>query len=252
MASGLLVDYLGVGLAADRPVAPDIYTGALALYFATDTGILSGWDGAAWETLSSTGGIVAVAPTGGYQDGALLVYDGVAEAWVELPQGAPGDVLTASLSGPPDWVPAAGGGDVSGPGSSVDNTVPRFVGTAGDEIEDTGIVIGDNDELYGYKAQVERQTGTSYTLTESDTGQIMEFSDAGTITITLPSTMPKGFACTVVQAGAGVLDFVAESGGTLSNRQGHNSSAGQYAVCLLYVSENTSGAAWVLGGDTAS
>lgn len=250
MASGLLVDYLGVGLAADRPVAPDTYTGALALYFSTDTGILSGWDGATWENLTSVGAIVAVEPTGGYQDGALLVYDGVAEAWVELPQGAAGDVLTASPSGPPDWLP--GGGDVTGPGSSVDNTVPRFVGTAGDQIQDTGVIIGDNDELYGYKAQVDRETGTTYTLTEADSGKIKEFSNASTITITLPSTMPKGFACTVVQAGAGVLDFVAESGGTLSNRQSHNSSAGQYAVCLLYVSANTSGATWVLGGDTAT
>ncbi len=250
MASGRLIDYLGQGLASERPAAPDLYAGALGLWYSTDTATLSAWDGAAW---SDVGGLSVATPSGGFTDGALLFYSAALAAFIELPLGNPGDVLTATASLGPQWDPAgSGSGDVNGPVSSVDNTVPRWVGTSGTDIEGTGVLIGDDDELSGYKALVERQTGTSYTLAESDTGQIMEFSNAATITLTLPSTMPKGFACTVAQLGAGVIDFVVESGGTLVNRQGHNSSAGQYALCTLYVSENTTGAVWVLGGDTAA
>lgn len=251
MASGRLIDYLGQGLASARPAAPDLYTGALGLWYSTDTGVLSVWDGTGW---SDTGGLAVVAPSGGFSDGALLVYDSGAQAFIELPPGNPGDVLTATASNGPQWDPAGGGGggDVNGPVASTDTAVPRWNGTGGTDLENTGVLIGDDDELSGYKALVDRATGTSWTPAETDSGKIKELSNAATITVTLPSTMPKGFACTVVQMGAGVVDFVPESGGSLVNRQGHNSSAGQYAICTLYVSENTTGAVWVLGGDTAT
>ncbi len=47
-APTLISDYLGRGLAAARPVTPTPPTGTLAAYLATDTGVLSVWDGAAW------------------------------------------------------------------------------------------------------------------------------------------------------------------------------------------------------------
>jgi hypothetical protein len=195
----------------------------------------------------------ALSRVGGFSNGAILVYDSVSGAFVELPPGDPGDLLTIEASNGPQWAPGgAGTGDVVGPVSSVDNTLPRFVGTSGTQIEGTGIVVGDDDELSNYKALVEELTGTSYTVTEADSGKILEFNNAATITVTLPSNMPKGVAFTAVQAGAGVIDFVVETGGVLANRQSHNSSAGQYAMCSLYVRENVSGATWVLGGDTAA
>jgi hypothetical protein len=46
MASGRLIDYIGYGLIADRPVAPDLHTGTLGLYWATDEDKLYSWDGA--------------------------------------------------------------------------------------------------------------------------------------------------------------------------------------------------------------
>ena len=48
MASGRLIDYLGYGLLSARPVAPDLYTGTLGIYYATDTGLAYMWDGATW------------------------------------------------------------------------------------------------------------------------------------------------------------------------------------------------------------
>jgi hypothetical protein len=248
MASGRLIDYLGSGLASARPAAPDLATDSAGFWWSTDTGVLSIWDGSTWTELD-LGDIVV--PSGGFTDGALLV------AWggqlVELPPGDPGDVLGLDASIGPYWQPNPGGGDVLGPGASVDNTVPRWVGTTGDEIEDTGVVIGDNDELYGYRAQVDRVTASSYTPALTDSGRIKELEDGAGVTCNLDREMPKGFNCTVTQWGAGAVNFVPESGGTLVNRQGHTETAGQYAMVTLYVSENSGGSAavWVLGGDTA-
>lgn len=59
MASGLILDYLKYGLAADRPATPDVYTGAVALYLAIDTATLSAWDGTAWVDITSGGGLAA-------------------------------------------------------------------------------------------------------------------------------------------------------------------------------------------------
>lgn len=50
--SGLITNYLAVGLASARPVSPIITTGAIAIYFASDTGAASIWDASSWQTLS--------------------------------------------------------------------------------------------------------------------------------------------------------------------------------------------------------
>lgn len=49
--SGALKQYLGVGLAAARPVTPAVQTDGLAFYYATDTSTMSFWDGA-WNTFT--------------------------------------------------------------------------------------------------------------------------------------------------------------------------------------------------------
>lgn len=49
MASSLLKDYIGRGLAADRPATPAPGTGVGVIYYATDTETLSVWDGSAWD-----------------------------------------------------------------------------------------------------------------------------------------------------------------------------------------------------------
>lgn len=56
MASGRLIDYLGTGVIASRPATPVLHTGTLGLWFATDTGILSAWDGSTWEDIGGGGG----------------------------------------------------------------------------------------------------------------------------------------------------------------------------------------------------
>lgn len=54
-SSTLIVDYLGQGLAAARPVAPNVPSTGIALYAATDTGDVDAWYGGSWTTISSGG-----------------------------------------------------------------------------------------------------------------------------------------------------------------------------------------------------
>lgn len=56
MASGRLIDYLGCDVAANRPVAPILNANTLGLFFATDTGELSAWDGVSWVEDIAGGG----------------------------------------------------------------------------------------------------------------------------------------------------------------------------------------------------
>ena len=53
MASGRLIDYLGRGLLAARPATPDLATGGLGFYYATDNSTLYAWDGTAWQAVTS-------------------------------------------------------------------------------------------------------------------------------------------------------------------------------------------------------
>jgi hypothetical protein len=54
--SAILTDYLGEGLASARPATLSIAPSALGLYYATDTTVLSAWNGSAWVTITTGGG----------------------------------------------------------------------------------------------------------------------------------------------------------------------------------------------------
>lgn len=101
------------------------------------------------------------------------------------------------------------------------------------------------------QATLNLQTGTTYTLAATDDGKVVSLSNAASITLTLPNSLPAGFSCLVEQYAAGVVAFSAAAGGTLRQRQSFAHTAGQYAVASLYVRANSGGAAaeWVLAGD---
>lgn len=251
MASGLLVDYLGSGLASARPVAPDLFSGSMGLWYSTDTGDLDLWDGTDWQTVANAGqgAIIGNEPSAGWTDGALLAYDQAQGVWVEVPPGSDGQILRL-VSGTPDWDDETPGG-ISAPSSSTDNALVRWGGTGANLLENSGVIVSDDDEISGYKGLVDRETASSYTFVEADSGRIKELEDGTGVDAVLDRDMPKGFACTVVQAGAGTINFRPETGATLENRQSQTESAGQWAMCTLYVSSNAGSAAvWVLGGDT--
>lgn len=148
----------------------------------------------------------------------------------------------------------SGGGSIGGSTGSTDNAVLRADGTGGATIQATGVIIGDSNELSGYAANVNAQTGTTYTLQASDAGKMVTLSNASAITVTLPNSLSAGFVCSWAQKGAGQVTFTAAGGGTLNNRSGHTKSAGQYALGTLYVDANAGGSAaiYYLGGDTTT
>jgi hypothetical protein len=62
--STLIVDYVARGLDAAKPVgAPPIASGAMAAYYATDTGILYLWNNASWVAFSGGGSGLLVTAT---------------------------------------------------------------------------------------------------------------------------------------------------------------------------------------------
>lgn len=149
--------------------------------------------------------------------------------------------------------PGAGSGDVVGPGASTDNALVRWDGTGGTDVKDSGVLIDDDNKISGYNANINKQTGTSYTLQASDAGKIVELTNAGAIALTVPNNFDEGFACTIVQGGAGQVTVASTGSGTVVNRQSHTKTAGTNAMAALYVRSNTgTDAVWVLGGDTAA
>lgn len=106
----------------------------------------------------------------------------------------------------------------------------------------------------GVKNEVNVQTGTSYTLLTTDNNKMITLSNSGAITLTMPNSLPVGFACSVVQGGTGAITFTPASGATRTNSSSHTKSGGQYAACALAVVANSGGAAAVynLSGSTAA
>lgn len=68
-----------------------------------------------------------------------------------------------------------------------------------------------------------------YTLTPEDNGALVVMNKGSAVTVTIPTLLPVGFRCRVLQKGAGQVTFAA-SGTTIRNYDGQTKTAGQYAV----------------------
>jgi hypothetical protein len=107
--------------------------------------------------------------------------------------------------------------------------------TAGN-ISTTGTFTGNSDtsSISGFSANI-TSVSTNYPLTAADNGKVIQSTSATAITITIPSGLPAGFNCTVVQMGAGQITFA----GTYFNRGNFNKTASQYAiVSILHLGSN--------------
>lgn len=88
-------------------------------------------------------------------------------------------------------------------------------------------------------AAYNNQTGTTYTLVAGDNGKVVTLNNASAITLTVPTSLPAGFNCSIVQLGAGQVTITA-SGTTINNRQSFTKTAGQYsAATILQYTTNT-------------
>jgi len=110
-AATTIISYLGEGLAAARPATPSLGTGVLGIWFSTDTGVLSAWDGAAWADVNpvATSSVLGLVKPDGtiitISAGAITVAKASSSLFgVVKVDGttitAAGGVISASASGP--------------------------------------------------------------------------------------------------------------------------------------------------------
>jgi hypothetical protein len=95
-----------------------------------------------------------------------------------------------------------------------------------------GYIRSDQGYRIGTNA-INAQTGTSYTLTGTDNGKIVTFSNAATTTVTIPAGLDTGFNCTVIQLGAGQVGFTAPSGVTMQSYGNQFKLIGQHASATV-------------------
>lgn len=96
-----------------------------------------------------------------------------------------------------------------------------------------GVHRGDallNQRIYPREASsLNTQTSTTYTLLPSDNGKVITLNNAAGITLTVPTGLPIGFSCRVIQLGAGLVTLTA-SGTTVNSFGGTLALGGQYAA----------------------
>ena len=98
-------------------------------------------------------------------------------------------------------------------------------------ISTTGNLTGGNastSTISGFAANV-ATISTGYNLTAADNGKIIQSTAATAISIAIPTGLPTGFNCTIVQMGAGQITFT----GTYLNRGNFTKTASQYAVVSI-------------------
>lgn len=158
-------------------------------------------------------------------------------------------ITGGSIAGITDLAVADGG---TGASSLTSNALLKGNGTSA--VQASGITVDSNNQIYGFKANFNDQTGTSYTLLSTDSGKTVTLTNGSAITVTLPNDLAIGFECECIQGGAGQVTFTAAGGATLQNRSSHTKIAGQYGAVRLKVVTNSGGSSAVynLAGDTAT
>jgi hypothetical protein len=105
-------------------------------------------------------------------------------------------------------------------------------------ISTTGALTGGNSStsnISGFAANV-ASISANYSITSADNGKVLQSTSATAISIAIPTGLPTGFNCTIVQMGAGQITFT----GTYLNRGGFTKSASQYSVIsILHLGSNS-------------
>lgn len=90
---------------------------------------------------------------------------------------------------------------------------------------------GTTTTLTNFGAEINTQSGTTYTLASTDNGKIISFTSNSAVTITVPA-LTSGFNCLIVQRGTGQVTLV-NGGGIVNNRYNFTKTAGQHAIMSL-------------------
>jgi hypothetical protein len=92
------------------------------------------------------------------------------------------------------------------------------------------------------------QTGTTYTVAQTDCGKIVKGKNAGAITITVPSTITGVCHVTILQEGAGQITVAAGASATLNGA--FTKTRAQWAM-ISVSNVGATAADWILAGDGA-
>jgi hypothetical protein len=96
----------------------------------------------------------------------------------------------------------------------------------------------------GAVPSVRTVAGTTDTLLSADAGNVVAYTSATAVTLTVPAGLPATFQTLLIQRGAGAITVTA-SGTTINNPDGSLVTAGQYSeVSLVATALNT----YILGG----
>jgi hypothetical protein len=112
-------------------------------------------------------------------------------------------------------------------GTAPNNVVPGYYywnGTVWVQISN-GLII-DNSKTAGF------------TLAASDNNKVFLITSASAITVTVPSSLPIGFSCQIIQGGAGAIS-IAGSGVTLNSSNGFVTRATNSVIGLVMNSTTT-------------
>jgi len=112
----------------------------------------------------------------------------------------------------------------------------------------------DGEAILGFKASLPNEiTAATYTVADSDNGQVLRVNHATGCTVTIPSgllsTDSTGFNCSFIQVGAGQITFANDGTSTINNRQSHTKTNAQWAAASVVSTANN---VFVLAGDTAA
>ena len=112
-------------------------------------------------------------------------------------QGGVGTYLKNDGTGTLSWSTP---GDISGPVSSVDNTIPRFDGTTGKVVQGSGVSVSDTADMVGMKSLGLKDTAGTGVLTIQTPASITDYS------VTLPGTQ-GGVGTYLKNDGVGMLSW---------------------------------------------
>ena len=125
--------------------------------------------------------------------------------------------------------------DVTGASSSTDNAIVRFDSTTGKVLQNSGVIISDNNEITGNYILLQGKA-TAYTLTASDCGSTIVCNSGSAFNITLPQTSTEsinaGFWVEIINRGAGTITVVAEGSDAIESLAS-NVNIAQYAQAIV-------------------
>lgn len=210
--SGLSPAFTGLtlsGLTASRLVATD---GSKA-FTSTTAGLSPNFTAVSLGAANTTAGLLDLfSSSHAFKNRFQSSGSQSADATYTLPtdDGTSGQFLATNGTGTLSWTTPGGSGDVVGPASSFDNTIARFDGTSGKAIQNSGVLVGDDDSLSAISnlgvglAQITNGTFDLWSSTSDFRTRFQPGSPGGNITFTLP--VDDGTANQVLKTdGSGVL-----------------------------------------------